>query len=438
MENWQSEFTQHLTLLQLRVAEILKLESLDALLIHSGQVKKAFLDDLYYPFQVNPHFKHFLPFVALPNSWILLNGVNKPKLVLYQPENIWQASPELAVDEWQQWFEVEVLSRAELVGDVLPYDRANMAYIGENIEVADALGIGHKNPEPVLHYLHFHRAYKTEFELSCIRQANKQAIAGHIAAKQSFELGMSEFDIQQAFCRATGQTESDLPYPSIVALNEHAAVLHYDQQDRAAGESRAMLIDAGAQYFGYAADISRTYSAEQGRFSELIKAMDALQLGLVQQVRPGLKFVDLHREMHLRIASLLLEHQLVAGSLESVIEQGITQTFMPHGLGHLLGLQVHDVGGYMQDDRGTNLNSPEESPFLRCTRVLELNQVLTIEPGLYFMPQLLNQLKQQVAGKQVHWSLIEQLLPYGGIRIEDNIIVHAAKAENITRELGLS
>ncbi|RJG42802.1 Xaa-Pro dipeptidase [Motilimonas pumila] len=438
MQNWQSEFTQHLTLLQLRVAEILKLESLDALLIHSGQLKKTFLDDLHYPFQVNPHFKHFMPLVALPNSWILLNGVNKPKLVLYQPENIWQATPKLAIEEWQQWFEVDMLTRAELVGDVLPYDRANMAYIGENIEVADALGIGHKNPEPVLHYLHYHRAYKTAFELSCIRQANKKAIAGHLAAKQSFSQGQSEFEIQQAFCRATGQTESDLPYPNIVAVNEHGAILHYDQQNRTAVPCHSMLIDAGAQHFGYAADISRTYSTESSRFSELIDAMGVLQQGLVAQVRPGLKFVDLHNEMHLRIASLLLEYQLVAGSLESVIEQGITQTFMPHGLGHLLGLQVHDVGGFMQDDRGTNLTPPETSPYLRCTRVLELNQVLTIEPGLYFMPQLLSQLKQQAGGKQVHWSLVEALLPYGGIRIEDNIIVHAAKAENVTRELGLS
>ncbi|MDW8478958.1 MAG: M24 family metallopeptidase [Xanthomonadales bacterium] len=199
--------------------------------------------------------------------------------------------------------------------------------------------------------------------------------------------------------------------------------------------SRSLLIDAGAQVRGYAADITRTHVRDgHGPFAELLAGMERLQQRLVAGVRPGRSFVELHLEAHREIASLLADSGLVRGmAAEAVVESGISRAFFPHGLGHLLGLQVHDVAGHQQDAHGTPTRRPPEHPFLRLTRILEEDMVLTIEPGLYFIPALLAELAASPAGRAVDWALVERLRPYGGIRIEDDVRVTASGCENLTR-----
>ena len=102
-----------------------------------------------------------------------------------------------------------------------------------------------------------------------------------------------------------------------------------------------------------------------------------------------------------------------------------------------MGLQVHDVAGFMQDEKGTHLAAPTEHVFLRCTRTIEAGQVFTIEPGLYFIPSLLAKLKMTDLTKVINWGKVEAFMLYGGIRIEDNLIVHADHVENMTRNAGL-
>ena len=141
--------------------------------------------------------------------------------------------------------------------------------------------------------------------------------------------------------------------------------------------------------------------------------------------------------MHHRLARLLQATELVDMSVDEMIHTGVTNVFFPHGLGHFLGLQVHDAGGFMQDERGTHLAAPEQFPYLRCTRVMEVSQVFTIEPGLYFIDSLLEPLRQGEQGKRVNWNKVEALRPFGGIRIEDNVVLHGDGVENLTRQAGL-
>jgi len=143
--------------------------------------------------------------------------------------------------------------------------------------------------------------------------------------------------------------------------------------------------------------------------------------------------------MHFRIASLLIKHQLVNGiSAEAMVKDDLTGPFMPHGIGHPLGLQVHDVAGFMQDDRGTHLAAPQQYPYLRCTRMVEPGMVLTIEPGIYFIESLLAPWRAGKFSKHFDWAKIDALKPYGGIRIEDNVVIHAHSVENMTRDLNLA
>lgn len=120
------------------------------------------------------------------------------------------------------------------------------------------------------------------------------------------------------------------------------------------------------------------------------------------------------------------------------MEKGLTAPFLPHGLGHPLGLQVHDVAGFMQDDHGSHLAAPAQHPYLRCTRILEPGMVVTIEPGIYFIDSLLAPWREGEFSRHFDWQRIDALKPFGGIRIEDNIVIHEKRVENMTRDLNLS
>ena len=168
-------------------------------------------------------------------------------------------------------------------------------------------------------------------------------------------------------------------------------------------------------------------------FQGLVDAMDHLERRLAHSARAGHSFVDLHQQAHQGIAQILSQTELVSGSVESIVANGITRAFFPHGLGHFLGAQVHDVAGQIDPD-GRALPPPPDDPMLRLTRVLEAGHVVTIEPGLYFIPMLLDKLKRDPAGQQVNWAAVESLIPFGGIRIEDNVLVTEAEPVNFTRE----
>jgi Xaa-Pro dipeptidase len=245
---------------------------------------------------------------------------------------------------------------------------------------------------------------------------------------------LSEFALHGLYCESTGQRETELPYSSIVALNEHGAILHYQYLERSPpAETRSLLIDAGAEAAGYAADVTRTWTNPSSPFAPLIASLERLQRTLCAEVRAGVDFVALNERAHELLAGVLATHKLVTCSAQEAYASGLTRTFLPHGLGHLLGLQVHDAGGRQVTPEGEVRNPPPTDPFLRLTRVLEPNYVLTIEPGIYFIPSLLDRVPGELRRK-LNWVVVEQFLPYGGIRIEDNVVAQKTGHRNLTRE----
>ncbi|MDH5322409.1 MAG: Xaa-Pro dipeptidase, partial [Gammaproteobacteria bacterium] len=336
---------------------------------------------------------------------------------------------------WTGQFDIRVVHSIEEVAAHLPGDRQRCILIGEINDAAHAFGIDRVNPTTALNILHYGRGIKTGYELACMRLSTRRAVAGHLAAAAAFREGKAEFDIHRAYCQAVSHTDSELPYGNIIALNEHSAVLHYTHLDRQPPRQlRSFLIDAGAQVHGYAADITRTYAHKDSRFAELIARLDELQLRVVQRVQAGIDYVELHIETHRLLSEVLVDAKLARGSAETLVETGVTAAFLPHGLGHLLGIQVHDVGGHMQGESGAVIDPPSGHPYLRLTRVLEENMTLTIEPGLYVIDMLLDKLRDTAAEDHVLWDGVEWLRPFGGIRIEDNVRVLANGRENLTRD----
>ncbi|MBY4678617.1 Xaa-Pro dipeptidase [Marinobacterium arenosum] len=427
-------YFEHLQQVQQQSAAALEACGFDGLLIGSGHLHPRFLDDNYYPFRANPHFLRWLPFLSEhPHCWLLWRPGRTPVLYYHAPDDFWHLTPSVPDDWWTTAFEIRPYSApAELHRALQP--QAGLAVISEQPPAVNGVDWPH-NPQALLNRLHFQRAVKTDWELHCLRQANVTAVKGHTAAEQLFHEGASEYRIHQGYLQAIEHNERDMPYDNIVALNEHAAVLHYQfQQRQAPQQSRTLLLDAGAVHLGYAADITRTFTAGGTPFAELVAALDRAQRQLLGEVKAGACFIELHRRMHHLLAGILQEHGLVNASAESIVERGISRTFFPHGLGHLLGLQVHDVGGWQQDGEGALGEPPAEHPFLRLTRELQPGFVITIEPGLYFIPSLLKKLRDSEAGADVNWQAIGQLQPWGGIRIEDNVAVTDDGCENFTRD----
>lgn len=402
--------------------------------IFSGAPHPVFLDDMFYPFRAAAHFLCWAPLTNLPLSYIVYTPGEKPILVYYQPRDYWHVVPGEPDGYWTAHFDIRIVNDAGDAAAHLPDNRDNCIFIGEALEPSHALGIERVNPTTTLNLLHYARGRKTPYELECMRLASRRGVAGHNAAKRAFLDGCSEFAIHQAYCEAVSHSESELPYGNIIALNEHAAVLHYTLFDRTApAPVRSFLIDAGAQVHGYASDITRTYSFDDADFASLIDRIEALQLDIVATVRAGLDYKELHIETHHRIADVLVDTGLASGSAESLLVSGVTSAFFPHGLGHLLGTQVHDVGGHMAGPTGSTIDPPSGHPFLRLTRVLEEDMVVTIEPGLYFIDMLLDGLRGTPAEQQVNWKRVSELAPFGGIRIEDDVRVLADGSENLTR-----
>ncbi|MGL5322607.1 MAG: Xaa-Pro dipeptidase, partial [Aeromonas veronii] len=267
MSSYSQLFAQHLDTLQQRTRDILQQQGLSGLAIHSGQTHRIFLDDQDYPFKVNPHFKAWLPVLDNPHCWLLVDGVNKPVLLFYRPVDFWHKVADLPNAFWVEFFDIRFLTRPEQVADHLPANKQEWAYLGGHLEVAELLGLTQPNPEAVLNYLHYHRAYKTPYELECLREANRIGVRGHIAAKDSFMAGASEFEINLAYMKAVGQGANEAPYGNIVAINRNAAILHYTHLSALRvpdAERHSFLIDAGVDFHGYASDITRTWAWRRG------------------------------------------------------------------------------------------------------------------------------------------------------------------------------
>ena len=403
--------------------------------VFAGCPRTLFLDDQDYPFKANPHFLAWVPLADVPLSYIVYTPGEKPVLIYNIPRDYWHPVPEQPAGYWTACFDIRIVHDLEAAAAHLPADREKCILIGEIGQATHAFGIERINPSAALNVLHFARGQKTSYELACMRAASRRGARGHVAAEAAFRDGAPEFAIHRAFCEAVTHTDSELPYDNIVALNDHGAVLHYTNLDREPPPHlNSFLIDAGAQVHGYASDITRTYAFEDARFAELIVRVDAAQQEIADSVRAGVDFTELHLETHRHLGQVLIDSGLALGDPEALMASGVTSAFFPHGLGHLLGIQVHDVGGFMADDSGAQILPPGEHPFLRLTRVLEEDMVLTIEPGIYAIDMLLEELRGTPADALVDWDAVDWLRPFGGIRIEDNVRVTAAGHENLTRD----
>ena len=425
-------YASHLTTLMQRADRSLAQSGFEALVIHAGRPPVQFRDDQDYPFKVNPQFKAWVPIIDNPRCLLVYSPGSRPTVLFYQPNDFWHKPAKLPTAAWTasvNWIVIDDDSKAAAHWAKL----GRVAFIGH--EALPGVDLQSVNPKDLIALLEYDRAVKTPYELACLRKASELGARGHMAAFATFSRGGSEYDAHMSYLAACAQREEEMPYNNIVAYNDNAAVLHYQHLERSAPSPlRSFLIDAGAQYRGYASDITRTYARSAGRFADLVQAVDKAQLALCGEIVAGRDYRDVHLSAHRILGDVLQQVGLTKLPGQAALELGVTSVFFPHGIGHLLGLQVHDVGGVMGERLGHERERPKGHPYLRLTRMLEPGVVVTVEPGIYLIDSLLAAARADERRAHIDWAVVEELKPYGGVRIEDNVAATADKPENMTRD----
>ena len=426
-----SLYNDHFKIIEQRFSNALTATQHEGVVIHSGSPQKIYLDDQSYPYKVNPHFAYWVPMTDCPDSFVAFKPGKRPLLIVLQADDFWHTQPQLSQGPWLELFDTTSVPNLAQAEQLLA-DYKQCAWLGDTPHMPIQWGFEKTNPEELLAYLHYDRAEKTDWEIELLTTANAIAAKSHLAARDAFLAGASEIDIHNQYLLAMRGPESALPYSSIVALNSHGAVLHYDKYETTAPEqSIAFLIDAGARHHGYVADITRTWTAPgHSEFQQFIDAIDTEQLALIEALEVGRAYADYHYDMHSRLANVLREFKLINCSADEAVANGVTKAFFPHGLGHLIGLQTHDVAGHQINHQGSTADTSDGHPFLRLRRDITEGMVFTIEPGCYVIDQLL---AKHDGANVINQERIEWLRPYGGVRIEDTVVMKDNKPVNITR-----
>jgi len=285
-------------------------------------------------------------------------------------------------------------------------------------------------PEAITHC----RVFKADWELDQIREAARVNDIAHIETLMALKPGMYEYELKAIF--EYHQIKNGLvqdAYNGIFASGANSAILHYVDSKRKVKDGDLFLVDAGFEHRGYASDYSRTYPTN-GTFtsiqSAIYEAVLEAQKQVIDMIEPGIKMETLHIHAARTMMQGLKDSDIVTGSVGDLMENDIFALFFPHGLGHFLGIDTHDVGGY---PKGVEKIDRPGLKFLRMRRSLQPGMVITIEPGLYMVPALLKPaLEKPTVAAFLNKPKVEALYNFGGVRIEDNIIVTEDGYENLT------
>ncbi|MFT6984413.1 MAG: Xaa-Pro aminopeptidase [Psychromonas sp.] len=402
----------------------------NSLAVFPASPEKIRSNDTEYPFRQNSDFYYLTGFNE-PDACLLL--INKPefqKAVLFNRKKdkkaeVWHGyrlgqSAAVSVLGFDAAYEIDELHKhlLELANGLTAlyfpiFQDPDLDKILSNVinELREGKRKGQNAPTsyidslPILHEM---RLIKSEGEIALLSEAAEISAAGHVRAMQQCSVGMWEYQLQAEVEHEFAlQGAPHVAYNSIVAGGENGCILHYTENKGKLRDGDLVLIDAGAEYQGYAGDITRTFPVN-GVFSEaqatLYQLVLDIQISAISQIKPGVALRDVNKNAVKQLVDGLLELGILEGERDALIEEEVYKDFYMHGIGHYLGLDVHDVG-----DSGTADNP----------RLLEAGMVVTVEPGLYISAS---------ANVDDIWKKI-------GIRIEDDVLVTEFGAEVLSADV---
>lgn len=278
------------------------------------------------------------------------------------------------------------------------------------------------------------RRAKDPSEIEMMRAAADASRAGHLYALRNTRPGFSErqlqIEVEAEFFRAGAERTA---YGSIVGTGSNSAVLHFSPTQRAMKSGEIVLMDAGAESHGYASDVTRTFPVGprfEGPQRDLYQLVLDVQRAAIAAAGPGVEFKAMHLAACERIASGLVDLGLLKGSPADLVERDAHALFFPHGLGHMLGLSTHDAGGCLA---GRPPSDRFGLKWLRADLPLEPGYVVTVEPGIYFIKALIDdRARREQFADCVDWARVDALRDFGGIRIEDDVVITETGSDVLT------
>lgn len=283
------------------------------------------------------------------------------------------------------------------------------------------------------------RARKNAEEIRLLRYVNRISSDAHMAMMREAQPGIMEYQLESTFaygCHYTGGCRL-LSYTPIAGSGPNSAVLHYGHagapNDRKLEDGDMVLCDMGCEFFCYASDITNSFPAN-GKFTPdqrlIFETVAAMQAAVLSSMKPGVQWADMHELAYRVLCERLREAGLLVGEVDDMMAANVGGVLMPHGLGHFMGIDTHDVGGY---PKGAQRDARDGYKALRVQRLLEPGFVLTVEPGIYFMDYALRKAKEDPErAKFFNWDRLGDFANFGGIRLEDNVLVTESGIENFT------
>ncbi len=274
------------------------------------------------------------------------------------------------------------------------------------------------------------RQHKSAEEIHEMEAAVNATRAMHLAAMTATAAGKMEYEIVAEIYGTAKRFGGELAYPAILSIN--GQTLHNHDHGNVLTPGKLVLNDSGAELeMGYCGDITRTFpvgktfTTQQREIYEIVLEMEE---SVIESLKPGVQYRDCHIASNRLMLSKLRDLGLVKGDVETMLEAGVGGLFMPHGLGHMIGLDVHDM-----EDLGEKLVGYDKDlarsqqmglKSLRLAKELADGFVITVEPGIYFIPQLLDKMQSEKHFLDfVNYDKLQQYRTFGGIRIEDDVLI---------------
>jgi len=416
-----------------RRKQLMRIAGEDAVVVLPATPERFRNSDVAYPYRQNSDF-YYLTGFAEPDALLVLRpGAENGETILFcrrkdPDKEIWDGpmagqqgavadfgmDKALDIAELDETFPELLIGRERVFytfGLDVEFDHHLMNFINELRQSPATRQAAPDEYVSLDHFLHDMRLYKSRKEMSCLSTSARIAVAAHERAMRACQPGMHEYELAAELHYEFNRANCGPAYQPIVGSGDNTCILHYVRNNATMHDGDLVLIDAGAEYDGYASDITRTFPVN-GRFSSEQRAIYdlvlAAQTAAIEVIRPGSHWEEPHQAAAHVIAEGLIDLGLLTQSLDDVLAEESYRNFFMHKTGHWLGLDVHDVGDYQVD------NEP---------RLLESGMVLTVEPGIYINPN-----DESVDPR---WRGI-------GVRIEDDVAVtsrgHKVLSKRLVRE----
>ena len=395
----------------------------EILVVGSGhQQPKPELSDMMLPYSAHQEY-YFLTGHADAMGGVLAydpkSGWRSFVPEVTEADRVWEGREQLPgdpLDQFPAWLEARRGRRIALLGAPVP---GALPDVTRSAEVREALKHARRPKEPG--------------EIDLMRRCAAMTAAGYAAVQPFLRPGVTERRIQiELEAEYFRQGAAKTGYDSIVGSGPNAAVFHGSPSSRAAQEGEFILIDSGAEFERYVIDVTRTYVAgKPSAFQrDLHQVVLNAEVRAIERCRPGVEWKDIHFAAAVDLVGGLVNMGVMKGDATALVEQEAHMLFFPHGIGHMLGLGVRDAGGL---EPGRTKDPRPCLKNLRQDLILRPGYIVTIEPGLYFIPALLNDpARREKFREAVNWPLADKMLGVGGVRVEDNILVTAGGPENLT------